>query len=197
MDKVLIGLSGVILGAILTVLRDLLNNHLTSKKRAEYLAIRVTCIFDRFVASCVLVAEDDGMIYGRDEQGCIEFHTKFPKIDYQSLDVDWQSLPFDLMYEILNFPSHIEESDGVIESTAEFGSGPPDYEEETEERRLQYAKLGLLADSLSTKLRSKYNMPSKDYKDWSPVGYLKKTIDKIEEIRKKRQGRLSELQSNA
>ena len=83
MEKVLIGLLGVVLGAFLTLLKDLLNIHLTRKKRAEYLAIRVTYVLDRFFAGCGDVARDDGLMYGRDEQGCIQYQTSYPKIDYQ------------------------------------------------------------------------------------------------------------------
>ena len=70
MEELLIGFSGVILGAILTVAREFWNDHRT-KKKAQFLAIRVTTMLDRFVEGCVSVVSDDGEMYGRDEQGCL------------------------------------------------------------------------------------------------------------------------------
>ena len=191
MEKALIGLVGVLLGAILTVARELWNDHRTKKKRAEYLAIRVTCIIERFMDGCVSVVGDDGEMYGRDDQGCVQLQTTAPEIDFESLDVDWHSLPFDLMYEILNFPTYVEESNGIISSVFEYVAGPPDYDEGIEERIYQYSKLGLKAYDLSKKLRSKYQMPEKTFENWNPIEYLQEKQNKIEQLRKERNERIN------
>ncbi|MBI5550373.1 MAG: hypothetical protein HY911_02620 [Desulfobacterales bacterium] len=197
MEKVLIGLSGVVLGAILTVLKELFHNYRTRKKRAEYLAIRVVCMLDRFVSSCAAVVGDDGEMNGPDEQGCARLNTICPKIDFHSLDVDWQALPSNLMYDILNFPSFIEEADGKINDVFEYIAGPPDYGEGIEERQYQYAKIGIVANDLSTRLRRKYSIPSKVYENWNPIKFIEDNKAKLEKRRIEEERRSSGLQAIA
>jgi hypothetical protein len=180
MENIIIGFAGVILGALLTFIKDLFNLHLSRKERTRYLAVRVTFTIEKFVNDCLDIARDDGRIMGPDEQGCIQFYTSYASISFDSLDVDWKSLPLDLMYEILNLPSQIELAIDKINITAEYGSGPPDYKEETEERRLQHVKLGLMADNLSGRLREKYKLPKKTRE---LVGYLNEIQMEIEKMR--------------
>ena len=190
MEKIIIGLVGVVVGSILTLAKDLLNLYLNRKERAKYLAIRVTFQLESFVDECIEVARDDGRVMGPDEQGCIQLYTSPASISFESLDVDWKSLPIDLMYKILNLPSNIKNAEERISGVADFGSGPPMYEEETEERRLQHVKLGLVADDLSKELRIKYNLPERE-RD------LKKILKKLKfEINKIRQKRISKENKN-
>lgn len=187
MEKILIGILGVFLGALLAVVRELYSDYRSKKNKAEYIAVRVSFMLDHFISGCVDVVGDDGDMYGRDEQGCLQLQTKKPEIDFISLNFEWQSLPFSIMYEILNFPSLVDEANGKISSVFEYETFPPDYEEGIEERQFQYSKLGLLANDLSVKLRSKYGMPKKVYENWDPVGYLKENKQKIDELRKVRE----------
>ena len=197
MESAIIGLVGVALGALLTVARELWISHREKKKRAEYLAIRVTCILERYSSSCVEVAGDDGERYGRDEQGCIRLESLPPEICFENLDVDWHSLPSSLMYRVLNFPSHIEEANGIISSVFEFVAFPPDYDEGVEERQFQYSKLGILAHELASDLRNKYGMPVKEYENWNPIDYMCETKSKIEHIRDERAKRHEEVLKHA
>ncbi len=180
MEKILIGTIGVILGSILTLLRETWADHRNRKKKAEYLAIRVVCILDRFVDGCVSVTLDEGE---RDEQHCLRTSTSTPKLNFEKLDVDWQSLSSDLMYEILNFPSDLEDADGKIDSVAEYVAFPPDYEDAFEERQFQYSNLGLKAHKLSSNLREKYDLPVKSYKNWNPIECMEKSKEAITSIR--------------
>ena len=186
MEIALIGFAGVLLGAVITVVSELWKDNSTKNKRAEYLAIRVTCIIERFIEGCVSIVRDDGEMYGRDEHGCVQLQTLIPEIEFESLEVDWHSLPFDLMYEILNFPTYVEEANGVISSVFEYVSSLPDHEEGIEERQYQYSNLGLRANNLSTRLRSKYKMPDKEYESWNPIEYLEEEKNKIEQHRNTR-----------
>jgi len=188
--EILIALVSLLLGWILAILKDLFNNHLSKRERARYLALRVVYVLEMFIDDCLRVAKDDGLLNGPDWQGCLNFQTSYAKIDFQSLDVDWKSLSFDLTYEIINFPSKVEAAIDIIENAAEFGDGPPHYEEETEERRLQHARLGLLADELSTRLRAKYNIPNKER---DVTKSFDKLIDEVEKFRAKRLERQAEL----
>jgi len=183
MEKLLIGLIGVVVGSTLTLLREFWSEQRTRKKRAAYLAVRATGILERFIDGCTSVVGDNGI---EDERGCSRSQYSCPEIDFESLDVDWQSLPFDLMYEIINFPSYVEEANGLIDSVIEYVASPPDYSDFFEERQLQYAKLGLKANDLSTRLRIKYGMPKKEYENWDPIDALSKGQSKIESIKDKR-----------
>ena len=197
MEKLLIGVSGVILGAILTVAREFWNDHRTKKKKAQFLAIRVTTMLDRFVEGCVSVVSDDGEMYGRDEQGCLRVNSTTPVLNFDSLDVDWQSLPFDLMYEILNFPLGIEEANGMIGSVCEHVASPPDYEEGFEERHFQYSNIGLQAYELSKKIRERYGMPKNEFKYWNPIDFLEKNKKEIDEGRANREERAAKFYQSA
>jgi hypothetical protein len=194
MEKLLIGLAGVVLGSILTVFKDLFNLHINRKERARYLAIRVTFLLERFISDCLEVAKDFGQMMQPDEQGCIQFYTSEASISFDSLDVDWKSLPIDLMYEILNLPSVVDVAINKISIVAEYGSGPPNYEEETEERRLQHIHLGILANKLANRLREKYKLPTKT-RDFSES--LLELKSEVEKLRNERVNRQSKRNSNS
>lgn len=184
MEKLLIGTVGVVLGALLTLLRDFWTDYRTRKRKAAYLAIRVTCVLERFIDGSVSVALDNG---GADQQGCLHTTTLQPELNLEELDVDWQSLPLDLMYEILNFPSDIEEANKFIASVAEYVACAPYYEEVFEERHYQYSKLGLKAHDLATRLRAKYGMPQKKFENWDPIEHLVEIKEKIEKLKQQRE----------
>ena len=182
--EALYGLFGVVLGAVLTLASELLKDYKSRKKRAEYLAIRISCAFDRYVDQCVAVANDGGV---EDQEGCTITQEPDPEIDIQSFDVDWQSLPATLMYQILSFPNLMEEAKQSISSVAFYVAGPPDYFEAIEERQYQYATLGVKAGDIAKELREKYNLPVRNYEFWDPIESMKKTIKEIIEQRNERE----------
>lgn len=184
MEKLLIGTVGVVLGAILTLFRDFWTDYRTRERKATYLAIRVTCILERFIDGCVSVALDEGE---EDERGLLHTTASRPELNLEALDVDWQSLNLDLMYEILNFPSDIEESNKIVDSVAEHVAFPPYYEEIFEERQYQFSKLGLKAHDLATRLRAKYSIPKRKFENWNPIERIAETKKKIESLRHKRE----------
>lgn len=189
-EKLLIGTAGVVLGATLTFLREFWRDNRDQKKKSEYLAIRAVCILERFIDGCVSVALDDGE---RNEQHCLRTTTSRPGLDFEELDVEWQALPFDLMYEILNFPSDLEQASGKIDSVAEYVAFPPDYEEVFEERQFQYSSLGLKANDLTVRLRAKYGMPKKVYEHWDPIARIEKVKRDIEATRLEREKKHAEI----
>ena len=179
------GLAGVIVATALPWFRDRWNN----KRQARYLAIRVVCVLDEFVDQCTCVVADDGLCDGqRNAQGCLEPQIAQPKGLPLPTDVDWRSIDYDLMYNILTLPSRIEGENRAISFAAE-NSFPPDYNEVFEERRHRYSCLGLDAAALTNVLRTRYGIPAQEFGDWDPIGYLtdeKIKIDKIREDRKSR-----------
>lgn len=173
------GLAGVIVATVLPWFRDRWNN----KRRARYLAIRVVCVLDEFVDQCASVVGDDGLCDGqRNAEGCLQPQVAQPKSLLLPTDVDWRSIEYGLMYDILALPSRIGGDNGAISFAAEH-SFPPDYEEFFEERRHRYACLGLDAATLTRKLRTKYGIPMQEFGDWHPIDYLMDEKTKIEKKR--------------
>ncbi len=160
METAIFGLIGVIVGALLTIAKDLWFDHRKRQKDITYLATHVVCIFDRFVAGCISVTRDDGLSCGqRDKDGCKVPQVEHPTIDFASLEVEWKSLPPKLMYEVLNFQSLIDDAEAHISIVSEFDAGPPDYEEYFESSTIKYAELGLAAIDISNKLRGLGKLP--------------------------------------
>ena len=86
-------LLGVILGGALSVLKDWWLARISGHRRACYLAIRVVCILDEFLCSCVEVVADDGLCRGeRNAAGYLEAQVKMPLPLCFLGDMDWQAI---------------------------------------------------------------------------------------------------------
>lgn len=179
------GLGGVVVGAAIAggkeVIFDLLNRH----RNARYLAIRMVCLLDRYVDGCVEVVEDDGTVDGRpaNPDGTHESQAEYPDFPIDGLDGDWKSMPAHLMYALLGFPNAIEAARHRISGEAEHAM-PPDYEEVFEERRFQFAKLGLRVSDLADELRRRNKIPAREFDGWDPIDYLRTRLAAIEKSRK-------------
>jgi len=168
-DKFWAGLAGVVVGVVLTVLKDYLNEWRSKKSDARYLAVRIISLLDRFSDSCIEVTEDDGFY---DENGYRTTRVSNPSLKIDTIDGRWQSLSFELMYEVLDFPNELARCNEQIDIAAERGDGLPDYLDYFNERKLQYSILGLKAIKLSSQLRTKYSIKLKSYDEWDPVTYF-------------------------
>lgn len=174
MDKAAYGLIGVVLGVFLTIVKEWWFQSRRNKKDAEYLAIQMVCMLDRYVAGCAEVVGDDGLYHGQpDSEGNSSIQVSAPKFEPDSAKVEWKSLPARLMYEVLTFPNKIEVAENHISATFEYSAFPPDYSEGFEERQLRYAELGIAAASLADKLRAHTNLPQKPVDEWDPVQYMR------------------------
>ena len=184
MEKLLIGIAGVFVGALLTILREFFNEWRSKRNDARYLAVRVSCQLDHFISGCFEVVCDNGV---EDQQGCLVTNSKTPTIDLDGIDGKWQSMRFDLMYRILDLPNRLNYAKEVISIAAEYGDGAPDYRDAFRARQYQYALLGIEANEIAETLRSKYSMPKKCYETWKPLETFiekKAEIDAIENNRK-------------
>lgn len=182
------GILGVVIGAILTGAPGWWSEYNASKKRANYLAIHIVCILDRFIEDCVAVVSDGGQS-GQD--GHLNIQVAVPKLPKFPEDIDWKSIPPDLMYKILEFPNQILSANNQISGIHEHVAFPPYYEETFEERQFQYATLGLVAFDFASELRSKYGILSVPHDDWNPIEYIKLKKEKIIQYRKDRIEKIS------
>ncbi|WP_020405957.1 hypothetical protein [Hahella ganghwensis] len=187
MEKVFYALIGVVVGILLTWLKDWLTQKAKNRKDSEYLCIQVACLLDRFVSACYDVVCDDGLYHGQpDEKGYSRVQVVTPSFEPEKLEVNWKSIPTNLLYEVLSYPLHIESSNSAIDSTFEYVAGPPDFSEGFEERQFRYAELGVKASELAIKLRKYGGLPEKESEDWDPIQHMKDKVIQIKERREKR-----------
>lgn len=186
-DAKWMGLIGVVVGAFMVTLKDLVSGWFKRRSNAKYLATRAINLLDRFIDGCVDVVGDDGSVMGgpANEDGSYSPQADYPGFPIDNLDGDWKSISQDLMYELLSFSNRIESAQRMIRGKNEHASFP-DYEELFEERQFQYAKLGLKAYELASQLRKKHRIPERERRDWDPTEYLREKKGKIEMDREKR-----------
>lgn len=190
MTEAIIGFLGVIVGAVMTATKDIWLEWRKKEQDAKFLAIRVVSAFDRFVRECTEVVGDDGLLCGQpDRDGLRKIRAPEPRFDVQDFDVNWKSIPSQLMYEILSFPDLVDAARHQVEGAFEYGDGPPDYQDGFEERQYQYADLGVKASDIADCLRDVYGAPRVEHGDWDPVANLKEAKQRLEVSRAERQER--------
>ena len=176
MTEAIFGLLGVILGSGISWLQSYWSDKRDRNKNARYLAIRIVCILDKYIEDCASVIKDDGLSYGqRTSEGYLKPQVKAPGRPVYPEDIDWKSIDHELMFQILSFPSEVEQGDRIINATWEI-TGPPDFEEWFIERKFHYSQFGLIAYKLSNDLSIKYGIKKKIYNDWDPVADFKKEL---------------------
>ena len=138
---------------------------------------------DRYVFRCSEVVTDDGLSQGQtDKNGYRVAQVKTPEFRPDTLSVEWRSIPVDLMYEILDLPYKAEVAAHIIDGASE-NADPPDFEDFFEERRLQYANLGLQAAAIADRLRKHANLPTRSIAHWDPIVWLREQKAAIEAAR--------------
>jgi hypothetical protein len=179
--ELVVGAVGVILGSFLSLIREMWIYSRDRNKRATYLAILVSMQLEKFLRGCAHVSGDTAQTT---DSG--EYFTRYslPCLNFDELDIDWQSLPPDLMRKLMTFPSRIQEANEMIASVSEHHS-PGDFET-IEEQIFQYSKLGLKANKLAIELREYINLPKKKYINWDPVNKMNQELAKVETSRKRR-----------
>ena len=180
------GLLGVFVGAVLATLKELWFGYRNDGKNARYLAVQVVGQLDRYVFACSEVVTDNGLSQGqRDAQGFLVAQVQTPKFNPESFNVEWRSIPVDLMYEILDLPYKAEVAAHIIEGASE-NSNPPDFDDFFEERQLQYSELGLQAAAIANRLRKLAKLPERSVAHWDPIEWMKKYKSDIEKLRNER-----------
>ena len=187
MESAVFGLIGVIVGGLLSIAKDWWLEKLSRAKNAEYLVIQISCALEQYALRCADVVNDDGLSYGqRDKDGCCRVQVTPPEFEPKTFDVEWKSLPVDLMDEILYFPYKAKLAAQHIAAVEKYEAGPPDYEEFFEERQRQYATLGIAAWELAGKLRKHKELPQRSAKitgDWDPINDMERRKSEIDSQR--------------
>lgn len=189
MTEALFGLIGVLIGSGLTWGQTYWFQRQEKKKAAQYLAIRVVCVLDKFLVDCIEVVKDKGL-YTLDG-GKIE-KAPMPELVFPT-DIDWKSIEPELMYKLLSFPTDIEGFRGQIQMAWDIN--PKDRTIGMEERAFHYAQWGIHAHKLVDELCKKYGIKEKTYNDpnYDPVADLTKERDRLHQRRVARFQQSAEL----
>lgn len=126
---------GVLIG---TVFMPWIREHATRRRAARYLAIPVVCVLDEFIDSCISVALDLG---SENRDGLLEPHVAETPMPRYPPDLEWRSIPHDLMYDLLSFPNAAKKGADAVK-WASGTDDPPDFPEFLEIRSIQYSNLG-------------------------------------------------------
>lgn len=189
MTEAIFGLVGVMVGSGISWLQSYWTSKKETDKNARYLAIRLVCILDKYMEDCANVVKDDGLREGqRSQDGCLFPQVKVPSIPDYPKDIDWKSIDHNLMFELLSFPSEIEDGNKII-NAAEIFAVAPNYQEWFDERKFFYCQFGLMAYRLSKNLCEKYGIKMKKYNEWDPV---KDFSNELKIVAKRRNLRIEE-----
>ena len=94
-------LIGVLIGGSISIFKDWLMDNVAKKRKAKYLAVRVSIKLDALLDALINVQYDNGLDEGRwPDSGEREIHYKNISFDLGDLDVSWQSITPDLAYSI-------------------------------------------------------------------------------------------------
>lgn len=187
------GIVGVILGSVLTNLKDWVAHLFKLRSSGRYAAVRLTSALDEYAQQCVAVVYDDGTAEGRPAgrtEGGEEYYD--PQITRPEPptfpdDIDWRSIPFKLMYRILALPNTARDTDRFIAHSADI-SFPPGYDEFFSARQEGYAHLGLEALNLVGDLRKEFGFPNMPAKFWDWGWDARRFLqEKLSEFQQRRQ----------
>ena len=166
MEKVLIAAISFI-SAILAAGLTLWGKWWLEKKQnnrdAKYLAIRVVCILDTFIYDCFKVVNDDGTVQGQYPPDGPELQTTTPNLNFDALEVNWNSIPTDIMHRILSLPNKIDAANCSIGCTWEHVG----IDDAICDRQLEYSKLGLEAYDIIKDLCQEFDVNINLFKDRS------------------------------
>lgn len=176
MDDFGIAIVGAIVGGSLTIAGDWYlgkwRQKAENEEHAHYLAIRLVCTLDPFIAECAAVADDDGVPPGHEVNDPSDLRTQ---VDTPELvlpaDVDWKSIDHAFAYELLSFPNTLEQANGEARNAGWYGD-PEDY---FDIRQRRYIEIGLQAEAFAQRLRREYKLPARVSTGWDPIESINKT----------------------
>ncbi len=179
-----IGLIGVIIGSIITVLKEYLFYNKNKKNSAKVLVVKVILEMEKFGVKCLDVVCDDGTLEGEiPPDGLHKVRCQAPVLNFDSLDVDWSSIPINLISDILKIPNLSKNIENLIWSIYKYDD-PPEYHSFFKERQYQYAKIGVLTFDIIANLSKEYKIPEIVYDaKWNPPKELKQRLENIESER--------------
>jgi hypothetical protein len=190
MSSAIFGLFAVVLGAALTMAGQWWFQRRSVRKEREYLAILVVFSLEKLGLECADVVFDDGLSDGQhDSDGGRAPQASTPSFSPRSLDVDWKSIPLDLVYQIFNLVNEIDAANHRVDLAYEYQAGAPDYEEYFEERQMSYAAIGAKCFALADHLRVLGGLPKREVDDRDPAEEMLARKKEVENSKAQREAR--------
>jgi hypothetical protein len=194
MTEALFGFIGVIVGAFVPWFQSTLEGGRARRRDAQYLAIRLVCVLDKFLEDCAAAAADKGE---EDQDGLTRAKVDSPDVPEFPADVDWRSIDPALMYSLLSFQNEVKAAEQAVSATWEWAD-PPDFSDFFESRTEKYGECGVRAAKLSQTLRSIYKIPPNKYPEWwNPFDVIQKELKALIERQRRREESNAALLANA
>lgn len=192
-------LTGALIGGLLTFWRERSHERRQVVKEKSYLAAIVGRELDDVVDICVALSEDDGT----DEDGAPaggngQYWTPTvnpPKFDPLAIQVDWKSLPNDLMQELLCLPMRLRQVQRA-NSDAWDDNELPEYYSGFWARQRNYAQLGLEVLALAKRLRTEAKLPLREHAGTTQLPE-KRLSERIRELDKEKAARDAKIAAAA
>lgn len=143
------GFVGVLAGGAITWLREWMKERQERRRELAYASSLISAELYRFVSSCSDVAGDSGR---PDELGHCYPVTGEPTLAIQGIDVEWRSMPAQLVDRILSLPNNLNDVSRRLDDLGEHMT-QGDEGDYLFERRLAYAELGVSAEELRSAVR--------------------------------------------
>jgi hypothetical protein len=194
------GISGVILGGLITTMKDVLLNRSKNKADKTYLSILVGAHLDRYINGCYRMALDDGQShdpwdrYLQQERRPQVTAPGFNPLDF---DVEWKLLPPQLMHDILGIPHEAESVEASIAYVAMTDEDDHEHLDFFWARREQWGYLGLKVVDIATRLRRLSGLAKAPRSDieWSVASGLQDAVNKVGHERKKYAERVAAIEA--
>lgn len=162
-------------GAFLGGVKDIALDWWKRRGFAKYNAMIIATKLDQFIADCVDLTDDPKFT---DEQGIVQGTVPNPTLEWPK-EIDWPSLPSELMYRCLLLPERARSATEAANFIAANVSGPPDYTEFFEELELRFSEVGLHAVHILQRLKESYGVQSQDRYEKDPKKIFLQTINKV------------------
>lgn len=177
--RTLLTIAGTLLitafGVFLGALKEILLNWWERRRLVNYQAMLIAAVLDQFITDCIELIYDPKHI---DLEGVVHGTVSNPTINWPP-EIDWPSIPSELMYRCLLLPSQAKAAAEQASFVAEHVSGPPDYSEYFEELELKFAEVGLQAFHIMKRLKESYGVHSKDRYDVDPQEIFQGTVKSV------------------
>lgn len=154
--------------------KDIVLDWWKRRRLVNYQAMLVATTLDQLISDCIDLIFDPKH---EDEHGVAHGTVPNPTIEWPK-DIDWPSIPSDLMYRCLLLPGRIKSAGETASFVAEHASGPPNYSEYFDELEQRFSEIGLQAVHIRNRLKEDYGVHAQD-PAYDPQELFQRTIDKV------------------
>ena len=189
-----IGLVGVIVGAIIAAAAQWLMQVRAEKQERAYVTSNLVAALDQLAIDCCHVAQDDGTDCGHpDEDRRHSIRVANPEFALSSEQANLRHLDSATTYSVLIIPHRIKSIAHTVSNVFEYDD-LPDFQHGFEERQYLFAQLGRDVAKLSDQIRREHKIPHRPHDIWNPVPDLQDMIALIDGRREKRSKSLGHSQ---